>query len=242
MDVQYTFKRYEKKYILSHEQYQYLYKKLQEYMEPDLYGRYTICNIYFDTDDFALIRKSIEKPAYKEKFRMRSYGVVTREADVFAEIKKKFKGVVYKRRVDTHWDSFLEFIKKGGDTQEPVSEDVHSATEMREFIRRYDIKPKVFLAYDREAFAGIEDSEIRLTFDKNIRWRDYDLNLYTDDSGMPVQPGENSVIMEIKVPYAIPLWLTKILSENQLYPGSFSKYGTCYTNFLANKIFAEREE
>jgi SPX domain protein involved in polyphosphate accumulation len=201
-------------------------------MEPDQYGKYTICNVYFDTDNYELIRSSIEKPLYKEKFRIRSYGIAGKEDAVFAEIKKKFKGVVYKRRIAASWADILDFIENGKE----LSADIYSLAEMEEFVRRYHPKPKVFLAYDRQALVGRDDSELRLTFDQNIRCREENLNLFTNDEGVPVQEGEQRVIMELKVKDAIPLWLTKILSENKIYPGSFSKYGTYYTNFLAHNI------
>ena len=234
-NVQYTFKRYEKKYILTQAQYEKMYEALLDYMELDEYGRYTICNVYFDTDDYELIRTSLDKPDYKEKFRIRSYGVVAPEDMVFAEIKKKYDGVVYKRRIAVPWVDARDYVLDGKE----VSADLYSLAEMDEFMRRYELKPKVFIAYDREALMGREDPLLRLTFDHNLRWRDTDLNLITSDEGIPIQVGEQYVIMELKVKDAAPLWLTDILSEYEIYPGSFSKYGTCYTNYLIKKVFAK---
>ncbi len=234
-NVQYTFKRYEKKYILTQAQYEKMYEALLDYMELDEYGRYTICNVYFDTDDYELIRTSLDKPDYKEKFRIRSYGVVAPEDMVFAEIKKKYDGVVYKRRIAVPWVDARDYVLDGKE----VSADLYSLAEMDEFMRRYELKPKVFIAYDREALMGREDPLLRLTFDHNLRWRDTDLNLCTSDEGIPIQVGEQYVIMELKVKDAAPLWLTDILSEYEIYPGSFSKYGTCYTNYLIKKVFAK---
>ena len=234
-NVQYTFKRYEKKYILTQAQYEKMYEALLDYMELDEYGRYTICNVYFDTDDYELIRTSLDKPDYKEKFRIRSYGVVAPEDMVFAEIKKKYDGVVYKRRIAVPWVDARDYVLDGKE----VSADLYSLAEMDEFMRRYELKPKVFIAYDREALMGREDPLLRLTFDHNLRWRDTDLNLCTSDEGIPIQVGEQYVIMELKVKDAAPLWLTDILSEYEIYLGSFSKYGTCYTNYLIKKVFAK---
>ncbi len=96
--VQNVFRRYENKYLLNDRQLEALKNSLSKYMAQDAHGSYTICNIYFDTDDFLLARRSLEKPKYKEKLRLRSYGVPKGSDQVFAEIKKKYDGVVYKRR------------------------------------------------------------------------------------------------------------------------------------------------
>lgn len=230
-NVQYTFRRVEKKYILSPWQHEQLVPLLSEHMMPDEYGQYTICNIYFDTDDYELIRTSIEKPVYKEKFRLRSYGVAGEGQAVFAEIKKKYKGIVYKRRIAAPWEDIIAFMNGG----ECLGENEYTMAEMREFFGRYRLEPKVFLAYEREAFVGKEEPDLRLTFDRNIRWRENSLDLTTSDEGEPIQE-EDVVIMEIKGKNAMPLWLVHILSEYKIYPGSFSKYGTCYRNYIAKTI------
>lgn len=98
----YVFQRTEKKYLLSELQYKALLDTIHCFIEPDTYGKYSICNLYFDTDDYTLIRKSIEKPVFKEKLRLRSYGVPENDQKVFLEIKRKVKGVVFKRRVSLH--------------------------------------------------------------------------------------------------------------------------------------------
>ena len=229
------FKRIETKYLLDETTYRRLRERLENIAEVDRYGESSILNIYYDTPDYRLIRTSLEKPDYKEKFRIRSYGVVAPEDMVFAEIKKKYDGVVYKRRIAVPWVDARDYVLDGKE----VSADLYSLAEMDEFMRRYELKPKVFIAYDREALMGREDPLLRLTFDHNLRWRDTDLNLCTSDEGIPIQVGEQYVIMELKVKDAAPLWLTDILSEYEIYPGSFSKYGTCYTNYLIKKVFAK---
>ena len=97
--TQEIFKRYEKKYMLTQKQHDALIPVLERRMKADHYGEHTISNIYFDTRDYELVRKSIEKPEYKEKLRLRAYGKVTDNGVVYAELKKKFDGGVYKRRI-----------------------------------------------------------------------------------------------------------------------------------------------
>ena len=83
-------------------------------------------------------------------------------------------------------------------------------------------------------FAAIQDSGLRITFDTNIRWRDEELDLRCGDYGQPVLLGEQ-VLMEIKMPGACLLWLAHILNDSGIYPTSFSKYGTCYKNFIISR-------
>lgn len=231
---QYVFQRYEKKYLMSPEQYQMLYRELREHMEDDVYGQYTICNIYYDTPDYALIRASVEKPAYKEKFRLRSYGVPDSQSVVFAEIKKKFNGIVYKRRIGENPENIDLFLKAGAD----IGADLQISREIRWFLQKYQPNPRVFIGYERTALAGTEDSGLRITFDRNLRWRDDALTLEAGDEGQALLEGD-MIIMEVKVPVSVPLWLASALSRAAVRPGSFSKYGTCYQKHIASRLFSE---
>ncbi len=230
--IQHTLKRYEKKYLLTPEQYRLILPELRQRMEEDTYGQYTICNIYYDTPSYELVRTSIAKPIYKEKFRLRSYGVPGSKDLIYAEIKKKFNGVVCKRRIAACVDDIQAFIRKERD----LSEDYEIQREIRCFYERYHPLPKVFIGYDRIALAGKENQELRITFDRNIRWRADALNLCDGDRGKPVL-SKGEIVMEIKIPQAAPLWLAHILSENRIYPLSFSKYGTCYERYIAASQF-----
>ena len=220
------FERYEKKYRLTAEQQRLILEGMRPYMKKDAYGAYTICNIYYDTDDWRLIRASLEKPVYKEKLRVRSYGVPEENGRVFVELKKKYDGVVYKRRITTEAAPFLAGAVPNGHGQ--------IGQELLWFQQRYGAKPRVFIAYDRLAFAGIDDSELRITFDTNLRWRDTALDLRLGDYGAPItDPG--MILMEIKLPGVCPLWLSQLLSRAEVFPTSFSKYGYCYQHHILPK-------
>lgn len=231
-NVQYTFKRVEKKFILAREQYEKILPIIEANMEKDVYGQYTISNLYYDTPVYDLIRHSIEKPIYKEKFRVRSYGVPGPEDKIFAEIKKKYKGIVYKRRIADTYEEVEAFIKE----KKILSADRQIQKEIQWFLQMYEPEARVFIGYDRIAFAGKDGEDIRVTFDENIRYRETELDLRAGTHGSPIL-FEDSIIMEVKVPKAIPLWLVRAFSENQIYSNSFSKYGTCYQNFLSKEIF-----
>lgn len=222
-----TFKRYEKKYFLTREQYTLIQNEFEGRLEADSYGLTTICSIYYDTDDFELIRNSIEKPVYKEKLRLRSYGVPTgSESTVFLEIKKKYKGVVFKRRADMTLGEARLFTNEG-----VKPNDSQIVREIDWLLKSEKLSPKVFLAYDRLAMFGIEDKDFRVTFDFDIRWRETELDMTRGDFGESVT-GDDSVLMEIKSAGAIPMWLCSVLSQNEIYPVSFSKYGTCYKDHI----------
>lgn len=218
-----TFKRYEKKYLLSPEAYARLRQRLDPYIEPDEYFSSTVCSVYYDNADYRLIRHSLEAPVYKEKLRLRSYNVPGPEDTVFVELKKKYKGVVYKRRVGMTARQAEDYLAG----RSPAPEDSQMIREIDWFIKMNEPRPKAFIACDREAWRSKEDPELRVTFDKNIRCRETELSLTAGSQGEPLlEPGQ--VLMEVKIPGAAPLWLARMFSELALYPTSFSKYGTCY--------------
>lgn len=224
--IQCSFKRYEKKYLLTPAQYEAVRAGMQAYMTPDAYSRYTICNVYYDTDDFSLIRTSLEKPLYKEKLRVRSYGAVDDDGRVFVELKKKFDGVVYKRRVVMDAADAVAYL----DGREP-GDDSQIFREIDWFMHTYRPTPKVFIAYDREAYAGTDNPDLRITFDTRLRGRTENVDLRAGDYGQPILSG-NQILMEIKIPGAAPLWLARLLAENHIVSTSFSKYGAYYKRYI----------
>lgn len=224
MSTQMVFKRYEIKYLLNGKQKEKVLKAMEPHMEPDAFGRSTIRNIYYDTDNYRLVRKSLEKPVYKEKLRVRSYRAVGPDDRVFVELKKKYDGVVYKRRISVAEQAAFQYLTGRITAPEPSQ----ITEEIDYFLRFYEtLAPKVFLSYEREAFYTKEPGEFRVTFDENILWRETDLSLEKGIYGAPIlKPGQT--LMEIKTPGAIPLWMVKVLSEESIRQTSFSKYGNAY--------------
>lgn len=228
-NIEQYFQRFEKKYFITPDQQIALINSLNTYIKPDDFDKYTISNIYFDTDNWQLIRGSIEKPVYKEKLRVRSYGVPKSNDQIFIELKKKFDGIVYKRRITTELYNMSPFLYG----HLPPQKFGQIGKEILYFQNHYQTTPKVFIAYDRLAFRGIADQGLRITFDTNIRWRQHNLDLSEGDYGESILPG-NIILMEIKIPNACPLWLSRVLSEMKIFPTSFSKYGYCYMNYILN--------
>ena len=201
-------------------------------MQVDQYGLHTICNIYYDTPDDLLIRRSLEHPVYKEKLRLRSYGIPGPDSPVFLEIKKKYDNIVNKRRVQMTLEEAYRYVEQGR-RPEP---DCQILREIDFFLQTHEVSPKAFIACEREAWVDREEPELRITFDRNLRWRDTDLHLSSGSGGEPLLP-DGEVLMEIKIPGAAPLWLAHLLSELEIFPTSFSKYGTCYRQDLLEKFF-----
>ena len=227
MKIQNVFKRYEIKYVLSEKDAIALEALCKKYMSDDGFGQSTICNIYFDTDDYLLIRRSLEKPIYKEKLRLRSYGVPTSDSIVFPELKKKYRSIVYKRRLSmTEKEASLCFegLAPFPDTQ--IGREIAFC-----FSRYKTLSPRMFVSYERKALFSKEDESFRMTFDRNILWRDYDLSLTKGVYGSPALP-QGKVLLEVKTATALPLWLTTFLSQNKIYKTSFSKYGKAYEEML----------
>ena len=213
-----SFKRHEIKYLITINQYINLMNYLRDKVEKDAFYKSTIYNVYYDTDNFELIRKSIEKPIYKEKLRIRSYDKPTLDSSVYVELKKKYDHIVYKRREKIAYkyilnNSFLE----GAETQ--------IDKEIKYFYG--GLTPKMFLSYEREAYYFKDDNQIRITFDTNIKYRTENVNLVPSISDIKLLPN-NLVLMELKVPFSIPYDLAKYLSSEKIFKTPFSKYGTAY--------------
>ena len=231
-NVQCSFERVEKKFLLTQLQAKALLHDLRTYMEIDQYGQHTIRNLYFDTPDYAVIRRSVLKPVYKVKFRLRAYGTPAHDTLVFAELKKKYKGIVYKRRIAAAPEELSRFLQGEMLPDEP---NVQIQRELHRYLQEHPVAPRVLLSYERIALFGREDPALRVTFDTNLRFRTDRLEQFTDDSGRLICD-DNPVVLEIKLAHAAPLWLTHLLSRHHCYMTSFSKYGTCYLKHLACNV------
>lgn len=228
MAVQTVFKRYELKYLLTLAQKEKVLGAMAPYMKLDQYGRTTIRNLYYDTDTYLLIRRSIEKPTYKEKLRIRSYSRADDDSAVFVELKKKYESVVYKRRISLPNKDAVAWLsgEKGCD------EHTQIAKEIDYFMQLYGtLHPTVFLSYEREAYYCKDGTDFRVTFDDTILCRQEDLSLTAQVNGTRILP-EGMTLMEIKCSGGIPLWMTQFLSKEKIYKTSFSKYAVAYSTLI----------
>ena len=226
MAFQTVFKRYELKYLLTKDQKQKVLAAMEDRMSRDQYGRSTIRNLYYDTDNYLLIRRSMEKPAYKEKLRIRSYSQA--DATVFVELKKKADGIVYKRRIPLPNEQAMAWLS--GEMPCPVHTQI--TEEIDYFMQLYGtLRPMVFLSYEREAYYCKDGSDLRITFDDTIICRQEELSLQSPVYGQSILP-EGLTLMEIKCSGAIPLWMTKVLSAEKIYKTSYSKYATAYQTLI----------
>ena len=233
-----VFQRIEVKYMLDDMQYTELRKRLEGMAEVDSYGKTSILNIYFDTPDYKLIERSLEKPVYKEKLRLRTYGVADDDTNAFIEIKKKYKGVVYKRRISMPYAKAIDYLV-GGKRPEERSQ---ISDEIDYFLKYYKgIRPAMAISYDRIAMAGTKDPDLRITFDTNIRWRTDKLSLKEGNVGKDILlPGQH--LMELKIAGAMSIELAKILDELNIRKTSFSKYGKGYVDYMYGEDATERNK
>ncbi len=222
-EYQAVFRRMEVKYLLNTEALSALMPILLAHMEPDAFPHSSISNLYYDTPDFRMVRRSLEKPQYKEKLRLRSYGVPEDSSTVFPEIKKKAQGVVYKRRVSMPYLQALDSLSGAG-----FPENHQISRELNWMLGAYpNLAPRVYLSYERDSWRGIQEPDLRLTLDRDILYRTHGLDLRQGVWGEPLlMPGQT--LMELKIPGAVPLWLSKALSELRIFPVSYSKYGAVY--------------
>jgi hypothetical protein len=227
--VQEVFERIEKKYLLTEKQKNNLLKIIDKNIEKNDYFFSEIRNIYFDNSENELIRQSIEKPLYKEKVRIRSYGKPNIEDNIFLEIKKKFNGIVYKRRIEVKLKDIYKYLQTGilNCENEQIFKEINYC------LKKYNLKPAIFISYERYSYLGKEDKNFRITFDTNINYREHNLKIEKDDNNVSLI-GKENYLMEVKSLNSMPIWFTKALSDLKIYPISFSKYGEIYKKEYLN--------
>ncbi|MCD7774689.1 MAG: polyphosphate polymerase domain-containing protein [Clostridiales bacterium] len=227
---QLVFERYEKKYLLNSRQYEAFRKEADKHFHMGEYGRSGIYNIYYDTPDFLLIRRSINGGVYKEKLRLRAYSVPEDGSPAFVELKKKYKGIVYKRRIEMNYGEAFEYLG----SSEHISGENQIASELDYFFDFYKyLEPQMVISYDRIALTGNDDPNLRITFDNNILWRTDSLDLRKGVFGEQLL-ADGMVLMEVKIPEAMPLWMAETISRLEIYPTSFSKYGMAYKQLISD--------
>ena len=222
------FRRVEKKYILDSNQYNIIKLLMRKYMVEDEYGKSTICNVYFDSDSYEFISHSITKPYFKEKIRLRSYNIPDKDSNVFLEIKRKVDGVVGKRRIQMKLFEFEKYLK---DRNSISSTNNQIKNELDYYFDKYNLKPVMYISYDREAFYQKDDRDFRVTFDSNIIAREYNVRLDSANYGTNILE-KNKYVMEIKTLGSIPLWFVYIINQLKIMPCGFSKYGEAYTQIV----------
>ncbi len=218
------FQRIETKYVISKETLADLLQEFEAYMAEDEHAYSTIGNLYYDTPTYQMIRESLEKPYFKEKLRVRTYDAAPQaDSQVFLEIKKKVRKVVYKRRIATELLTAEQYL-----AGESKLEDSQIKQEIEWLCERYGgVQPMMYIYYNRYSLKGLEDSNVRITIDYDVAYRTKNLSLLAGKDGKNLLL-DNHVIMEIKVPGAYPLWLVEILDRHHVFPKSFSKYGVAY--------------
>ncbi len=232
-----TFKRKEIKYVLDAAQHERLRSVVYEQLPPAVFGTGRVSSLYLDTADRSVIARSLEKPLYKEKMRVRWYGAPDLMAahDAFIELKKKYDGIVYKRRLQVSPGKVRAFLS-GMPCADLVQQDVRALdgqtdAQRIQIARELDaararaarLRPSVIISCDRTSFGTDDENGLRITFDEHLHAQ----GLFDGESKFPLM-AERHAIMEVKCTGAYPLWLVSALNSAKAYPASFSKYGRFY--------------
>ena len=238
-----TIARVEEKYLITKQDKTALMKAVSKRLNHDEYYKEEILSLYLDTDNFDLAIKTIDRPNFREKVRVRSYNVPTKSKEVFFEVKTKLKigkdKIGNKRRLVIPLKDFYAYIDKGQDLVKIAekasngdAQQMQVARELDYLIRYFKLKPKLIIVSDRTAFRGKDDHGFRLTFDENLRFRLNKLKLEKGGEGEKYFPNtsdpKHSIIMEVKTMHAMPPWFVDELSRLHIYPVRFSKYGKIY--------------
>ncbi|CAM4222648.1 VTC domain [Lederbergia lenta] len=224
------FSRREQKYLITREQYEQIVKEIALYMRPDKYGRdgkYTVTSLYFDNQDHQIYFETKNKLKYRQKLRLRVYDKTNREGIAFFEVKQKHKNVVNKRRMTMPLSEAYRYLEEGSE-QGLSSYQTSNPQVLREidhFIRFYQLEPEMVVSYDRHAFHGVNDPELRITFDLELRCRNEELSIEAGPYGEHfIDP--SYVVLEVKVNDSVPLWLARILQNLDCEQKSASKFCT----------------
>ena len=228
-DYQSVFARVEKKFLITEEQHAAITAALRlRGFAVQSFGSPTVQSLYYDTPDCLLVRRSIDRPNYKEKLRLRCYGEPEGGSAAYVEIKKKYAGVVYKRRTGLPLNDALSALRLG---QMPESAG-QIGREVTWFVQRWGVSPKALIIYERDAWLSAMEPELRVTFDRDIRFRDEDFDMTRPALGTSLIAA-NQRLMEVKIPGVWPMWLHSLLAGLGVPQTHFSKYGTAYLNYLA---------
>ena len=235
----FTFRRKENKYLITPEQQNSLLSIIENHLTDDPYGESTVCNIYLDTPSHFLITESIdvteEGRPYKEKLRIRSYGIPSEDSNVFLELKKKYKGIVYKRRIQTTPSKLRDYMKN-----KVCPEESQIMREIDFAMKRYEWpKPSIMIFYERKGYFGKEDDTLRITVDRNTRYRTDDL-AYEYGTGGRLLFKDDTRILEIKAVNAYPMWLAEALDGLGIRKQTFSKVAAAFRADAGIKNTAER--
>ena len=237
-----VFDRVEKKYLLTKNDKKELLKLIRKNMKKDIYYKTRVINLYFDNDNFDLITNSIDWVDFKEKIRARTYEGYDR---VFLELKTKIhararddqdesteENIGYKRRVMITHEDFEKLVNHQATLETLASQsvetkhDVQIAKEIDYLIDHFNLKPQIFVTYERESYK--DNHDLRITFDEKLKYRTGNLSLFKEKRDKIYFKDDRNIIMEVKADGVLPLWLVKKLSELKLYPQQFSKIGKVY--------------
>lgn len=228
--AQEIFKRYEIKYLIPFSKYIELRELIMPYMHYDTYGnpegKYNIVSLYFDSDEKSIYYETRNKLPFRQKLRLRVYDQADVNSQSFIEVKQKFKNVVNKRRTILPLHEAYDILSGQDRSIETVAaSNPQILKEALHFQQSYALKPHTVVSYDRQAFSGTFEKDLRVTFDYNLMCRNDDLRIENGPEGHHfIDPG--LVVLEVKVSEVVPFWLARLLSDLECNKQSVSKFCT----------------
>lgn len=224
------FSRREQKYLITRLQYEKLVEKITPFMRNDKYGidgKYTVTSLYFENLEKEIYFETKNKLKYRQKLRLRVYDDTDRNGTAFFEVKQKHNKVVNKRRLVLPLKEAYRYLANESPDNLATYETSNNQVlkEIDHFRKFYNLQPEMIVSYNRHAFHGTTDPELRITFDLDLKCRNEDLALEHGPYGVNFID-ENLVVLEVKVNDSVPLWLTRFLQELDCEQRSASKFCT----------------
>lgn len=207
-------------------------------------NEYIVRSIYFDTHDLRFYREKVEGYKIRKKLRIRGYNFVENANPVFLEIKRKNDGYINKNRAPLEYQNLDEFLESAS-INDFIIKDSNGELHKRDaekflyHLRKNSLKPIVLIVYDREAFFSKFDESLRITFDKNLRYKIYPSleNLFSEDLQVL---HKNNFILEVKFSEGFPNWLSNLINKYQLSRKSLSKYTMCIDDSKDSLILSRK--
>ena len=227
------FERREFKYFVPNKLLGDLRMRFLQYMEHDPYcagrehNQYCVRSVYLDTDNLLFYHEKIEGLKIRKKLRVRVYNDIEAKSPAFLEIKRKFENTVFKERVKISLPETVTLMN--GANLQILDEDTSfsEAATLGKFLylkKRLNLRTKVLVTYEREALMGLDDPNLRVTFDINPRsfpnprlediYREDDLICFS----------KHAFILEVKFNGRMPVWIRNIIRDYRLHLQAISKY------------------
>lgn len=225
-------KRYELKFYIPEDLIPHVLEFSKNHTQLDPYTdkkkkEYCVRSLYLDTDDFNFYYEKLDGLKVRKKLRVRVYNEHQENVKGFLEIKRRFENCIFKERMSLPYSEIKKLIKNPEIQDITFEESRNGKLVLGRFIYnvvKFNLKPTIAVVYERKAYVGKVDPEVRLTLDMNVRIKPVDEigEIYTE-SNLKHILGRN-VILELKFNDFMPRWMSNLVKHLSIKPESISKY------------------